>query len=159
MTGWKGLALDVLADAGVRHERGPVTVPYRDRDGRELYRKRFRRDGRSFYRPAGIELVPFGLETLPCADSRHPRYCALLLCEGDAGLVWQRYGHALPDEVARAAETLAEWRSARRLVVRPRDVVHERAQACDGRLVAEAAVWSAAIVVVEPAVQSRSSFA
>lgn len=37
---------------------------------------------------------------------------AQLLGHSDAGLVWRRYGHALPDELARAADTLAEWRQA-----------------------------------------------
>lgn len=29
-----------------------------------------------------------------------------------AGLVWGRYGHALPDELARAGATLGAWRTA-----------------------------------------------
>ncbi len=37
---------------------------------------------------------------------------AQLLGHSDAGLVWRRYGHALPDEIARAADALAEWRKA-----------------------------------------------
>lgn len=37
---------------------------------------------------------------------------AQLLGHSDAGLVWRRYGHALPDELARAAETLAAFRAA-----------------------------------------------
>ena len=36
---------------------------------------------------------------------------ARLLGHSDAGLVWRRYGHALPDEIARAAETLATFRT------------------------------------------------
>jgi integrase len=38
---------------------------------------------------------------------------ARLLGHSDAGLVWRRYGHALPDELARAGEALSEWRLAR----------------------------------------------
>ena len=30
----------------------------------------------------------------------------------DAGLVWRRYGHALPDEVARAADALESFRAS-----------------------------------------------
>ncbi|MFN2467043.1 MAG: tyrosine-type recombinase/integrase [Gaiellaceae bacterium] len=38
---------------------------------------------------------------------------AALLGHSDAGLVLCRYGHALPDELASAGETLAAWRHAR----------------------------------------------
>ena len=38
---------------------------------------------------------------------------ARLLGHSDAGLVWRRYGHALPDELASAGERLSEWRKAR----------------------------------------------
>jgi integrase len=31
----------------------------------------------------------------------------------DAGLVWRRYGHALPDELARASDMLSDWRQSR----------------------------------------------
>lgn len=81
--GWKGLSLGALAEAGVELDRGTVRVPYRDRDGRELYCKRFGRE-RSWYQPAGVEIAPFGLETLLPQRSRYPRYCALLLCEGES---------------------------------------------------------------------------
>jgi integrase len=37
---------------------------------------------------------------------------ATLLGHSDAGLVWRRYGHALPDELAGAGEMLATWRVA-----------------------------------------------
>ncbi len=42
-----------------------------------------------------------------------PHAVAVLLGHSDAGLVWRRYGHALPDEVARAGEVLSAWRAAR----------------------------------------------
>ena len=38
---------------------------------------------------------------------------AALLGHTDAGLVWRRYGHALPDEVAGAGEALAAFRAVR----------------------------------------------
>jgi integrase len=38
---------------------------------------------------------------------------ARLLGHSDAGLVWRRYGHALPDELASAGERLSAWRSTR----------------------------------------------
>jgi integrase len=37
---------------------------------------------------------------------------AELLGHSDAGLVWRRYGHALPDEIATGAERLSAWRAA-----------------------------------------------
>jgi integrase len=38
---------------------------------------------------------------------------AQLLGHSDAGLVWKRYGHALPAEVARAGDVLGAWRAGR----------------------------------------------
>lgn len=38
---------------------------------------------------------------------------AVLLGHSDAGLVWRRYGHALPDEIAGAGAALEAWRKAR----------------------------------------------
>jgi integrase len=38
---------------------------------------------------------------------------AALLGHADAGLVLRRYGHALPEEVARAGTVLSAWRAAR----------------------------------------------
>ena len=38
---------------------------------------------------------------------------ARLLGHSDAGLVWARYGHALPDELASAGDVLSAWRAAR----------------------------------------------
>ncbi len=38
---------------------------------------------------------------------------AALLGHLDAGLVLRRYGHALPDELARAGEALSAWRKGR----------------------------------------------
>ena len=40
---------------------------------------------------------------------------AALLGHTDAALVWRRYGHALPDEVAGAGEALSAFRQARRV--------------------------------------------
>ena len=36
---------------------------------------------------------------------------AALLGHSDPGLVWRRYGHALPEEIARAADVLSAWRA------------------------------------------------
>jgi integrase len=38
---------------------------------------------------------------------------AALLGHADASLVDRRFGHALPDELATAADRLSEWRQAR----------------------------------------------
>jgi integrase len=40
---------------------------------------------------------------------------ASLLGHADAALVTRRYGHALPDELARAGDLLSEWRRRRGL--------------------------------------------
>ncbi len=125
-SGWKGLALDVLAAAGVELDRGTVCVPYRDRDGRELYRKRFGRNGRSWYEPAGIELVPFGLETLPAAGSVHPRYCALLLCEGESDALCVRdvLSRFRDNVLALALPGAGSWRDSWRSFVEPFPLVY-----------------------------------
>lgn len=125
-SGWKGLSLDVLDEAGVDIDRGIVRVPYCDRDGRELYCKRFGRDGRSWYEPAGLELVPFGLETLPPAGSRWPRYCALLLCEGesDALAVRDVLGRYRADVLALALPGAGSWRDSWRSFVEPFPLVY-----------------------------------
>lgn len=125
--GWKGISRDVLAEAGVRLEpRGIVSVPYRDRHGRELYRKCFPPDGRSFYRPAGIELMPFGAETLPPAGRVWPRYCALLLTEGESDAlcvrdVLARYRN---DVLALALPGASSWRDSWRSFVEPFPLVY-----------------------------------
>jgi hypothetical protein len=130
VNGWKGLAPDVLAEAGVELDRGSIRVPYRDRGGRELYCKRFGREHRSWYEPTGISLVPFGLETLPAEGSRFPRYCALLLCEGesDALAVRDVLRHR---EDARAVRYLtlalpgaSSWRDEWRSFLRPFPLVY-----------------------------------
>jgi hypothetical protein len=125
-TGWKGLGLDTLAAAGVELDRGTVRVPYRDRDGGELYCKRLARDGRSWYEPAGISLVPYGLETLPPAGDRHPRYCALLLCEGesDALAVRDVLARFRDDVLALALPGAGSWRDEWRELIEPFPLVY-----------------------------------
>jgi hypothetical protein len=119
--GWKGLRLDVLQAAGVEHERGTVRVPYRDLAGRELYCKRFGSNGRSWYEPAGIELVPFGLETLPPVGSRWPRYSVLLLCEGESDALCVRdvLARERADVLAIALPGAGSWRDSWRSYVEP----------------------------------------
>lgn len=128
--GWKGIAPDVLAEAGVDLDGSLVTVPYRDRDGTELYSKCFRSDGRSFYRPAGISLVPYGLETLPAEGSRFPRFCALLLCEGESDALAVRDVLRYRDD-ARAVQVFAlalpgalSWRNSWRSFLEPFPLVY-----------------------------------
>ena len=125
MSGWKEIAPDVLAAAGVELDRVSVRVPYRDRDGRELYCKRFGREHRSWYEPAGISLVPFGLETLPPTWSRYPRFVALLLCEGESDALAARDVLRYRDD-ARAVEYIAlalpgasSWRDEWRAFLEP----------------------------------------
>ncbi len=128
--GWKRLSLATLAAAGVRLDRGLVTVPYRDTSGVELYRKCVRSDGRSFYRPAGIGLRPYGLETLPPAGSCRPTYAALLVCEGESDALAVRDVLGCRDD-ARAVEYLAlavpgagVWRDSWRSFLEPFPLVY-----------------------------------
>lgn len=72
---------------------------------------------------AAAQPVPAG-PTLRLHDLRHTfathalraglsaHAVARLLGHADAGLVWRRYGHALPDELALAGATLGAWREA-----------------------------------------------
>jgi integrase len=53
----------------------------------------------------------FASHTLAAGLSAHA--VAALLGHTDAALVWKRYGHALPDEVAGAGAKLGAWRQAR----------------------------------------------
>jgi integrase len=53
----------------------------------------------------------FATHALAAGLSAHA--VAALLGHADAGLVLRRYGHALPDEVARAGERLSAWRASR----------------------------------------------
>ena len=50
----------------------------------------------------------FATHALAAGLSAHA--VAQLLGHSDAGLVWRRYRHAFPDEIARAATLLSEWR-------------------------------------------------
>ncbi len=127
---WKGISASVLAEAGVEQDGRLVVVPCRDPEGCELYSRVFRGDGRSFYRPAGVSLVPFGLDRLPPERSWHPRYCALLLCEGESDALAAR--EAFQDrEDARAVEYLAlgipgagVWRDSWRQLLDPFPLVY-----------------------------------
>jgi hypothetical protein len=130
VNGWKGIAGDVLAEAGVELDGSLVTVPYRDRAGRELYAKCFTLAGRSFYRPAGVELQPFGLETLPRDGSRHPRFAALLLCEGESDalavrdVLRYRQDERAVEYLALAIPGASSWRDSWRSHVQPFPLVY-----------------------------------
>ena len=52
----------------------------------------------------------FATHALAAGLSAHA--VARLCGHSDAGLVWRRYGHALPDELARAADVLSAFRAA-----------------------------------------------
>ena len=83
MTGWKGIAAGVLAEAGVETTASRlVRVPFRDRDRRIVVHKVFG-GSRSWYDPAGVDLIPFGIETLPVSPWIAER-SALLVCEGES---------------------------------------------------------------------------
>ncbi len=53
----------------------------------------------------------FATHALAAGLSAHA--VAAVLGHSDAGLVWRRYGHALPDEIAGAGAALEAWRKAR----------------------------------------------
>ncbi len=89
MTGWKGIAAGVLAEAGVETTgSGLVRVPFRDRDRKIVVHKVFGR-GRSWYDPAGVDLIPFGIETLPVSAWIAER-SVLLVCEGESDALCAR---------------------------------------------------------------------
>ena len=89
MTFWKGIAPGVLAEAGVETtSTGLVRVPFRDRDGQTVVSKVFG-SSRSWYDPAGVELIPFGIETLPVSPWIAER-SALLVCEGESDALTAR---------------------------------------------------------------------
>jgi len=89
VTGWKGIAMGVLAEAGVETTAsGLVRVPFRDRDRRIVVHKVFGRS-RSWYDPPGVDLIPFGIETLPVSAWIAER-SALLVCEGESDALCAR---------------------------------------------------------------------
>src|SRR3954454_9019327 len=96
--GWKGIERGVLAAAGVERQGGLVRVPYRGSDGAAVFTKVFSDAGASWYEPRGIDLIPFGLETLP-RSSWIARRTALLVCEGesDALCARQYFGYSAAD--------------------------------------------------------------
>ncbi len=79
---WKGIGAHVLAEAGVEHGDGLVRVPYRAVNGDTTFWKAFA-GSRSWYEPAGLSLLPFGLERLPRSPWIAAR-SALLVCEGES---------------------------------------------------------------------------
>jgi len=89
---WKGISGQVLAAAGIHaDEAGRTIVPYRKTDGTDAFVKVFAPDGRTWYWPAGVELIPYGLETLPppCTG----RYRAALVAEGESDFLalWEAF--------------------------------------------------------------------
>lgn len=128
MSGWKGIADTVLAEAGIVITAGVAAIPYRDSDG-SLLRMRYCTPERTWWGPGdGVHL--FGLEQLPHHGSCHPSYCALLLTEGESDCLAAREVFNLHAD-ARAVEYFAvgvpgarsfkpEWR----VVCEPFDLVY-----------------------------------
>lgn len=148
---WKGIASDTLAEAGLVVERGRIRIPYRDRAGRTLFWKVFGRSGHSWYEPPGVELVPFGLETLPPEGSSFPRYCALLLCEGESDALCVRDAlRAHPHILALGLPGAGSWRDAWRAYVEPFPLVYvlgdgDEAGRRMNRRVREAVPWASPV--------------
>lgn len=100
---WKGIDRLVLDEAGVTIEGGLVRVPYRDCSDELRYSKVFPlapREGgpRSWYEPRGVELLPFGLETLPLGSR------AVIMAEGESDALALREAYA---EGVRTSEGIA----------------------------------------------------
>jgi hypothetical protein len=97
VSGWKGIAESVLAEAGiVVSSDGLASIPYRDSGG-ALLRMRYRTPERSWWGP-GEETYPFGLERLPHPGSRYPSYCALIVAEGESDSLAAREHFDLYDD-------------------------------------------------------------
>jgi hypothetical protein len=78
---WKGLSTRTLEEALVAHsEDGLVRIPYRTLTGEVHNVRVFAPSGRCWWERRGLELIPFGLETL--RDSPHDR--GLLIAEGES---------------------------------------------------------------------------
>jgi integrase len=121
---------NVPLDAGLsavlrRHHAATGSPPdgvlvYRDKTGRQLvpqgspyttWRRIIVAAGIAEPRPRFHDLRhTFATHALASGSSAHA--VARLLGHADAGLVWRRYGHALPAELAEAADRLRRWRDA-----------------------------------------------
>lgn len=82
----------MLLDAGVVEEDGLVYVPYY-RPDRELHNRRvFAPDGRCWWETSGVDLLPYGLETLP--PRRDVSRSVIFVCEGESDALTVRSGFA-----------------------------------------------------------------
>lgn len=79
---WKGILWLVLEEAGVVFDGDLVRVPYRGREGDVHAWRVLAPSGRCWWEPTGVELLPFGLETLPTGQSAER--AALILAEGES---------------------------------------------------------------------------
>ena len=126
---WKGIAANVLERAGVREQDGlAARVPYRLPGGAEHAAKIFG-SGRRWWERPGVDLILFGLETLP----RNPEFaahCGILLCEGESDALASREAFAVseqPDVVAWYAIALpgsGTWRRSWRSHLLPFPLVY-----------------------------------
>lgn len=79
---WKGLLWLTLEEAGAVFDGEIVRIPYRRPDASVHAWRIMAPGGRCWWEPAGLELLPFGLETLPPAGDT--RRAALLIAEGES---------------------------------------------------------------------------
>jgi len=93
---WKGIADTVLERAGVRDQDGLARVPYRLPGGAEHAAKIFG-SGRCWWERPGVDLLPFGLETLP-RSPEFAAHCGILLCEGESDALAAREAFAVSEQ-------------------------------------------------------------
>lgn len=79
---WKGISYLVLEQAGFEFVGDLVALPYRQPDGTVHNRRIIAPSGRCWWEATGLEVIPFGLETLP--PESEAREWALLLTEGES---------------------------------------------------------------------------
>lgn len=112
---WKGISADVLAAAGVAEEGRLIRVPYRLPDGRLFKTRVFTRTGRTWFEPAGLPNILFGLEKLTRTPSDEVSVRTLLVAEGESDALALR--DQFPEADVVGVPGAASWRSDWSLVI------------------------------------------
>lgn len=110
LAGRFGLGVDDLKGFGLRQHGSDVLIPYRGLDGEELFaRRRVRMSGKKkVMQPAGVPLVPYGLERLKALLEKPVGKRGLVLVEGesDCWVLWKAGISALGIPGASASKKL-----------------------------------------------------